>query len=183
MAPHKVAGGREFSLSAALTATAYLAFYLLFTGAIQHITTPTIGIRGPHIIYTYTETTLYAGPLIQIIGDGYLINIRLYPVALAAAISTLLGINAGLLWTLYRRGVLRACLLGGTWGGSGGLLASIISFGYACCGWPASLAIFGAGLIASLSPYLTAAAALLLAANAYNLNRRLKIVRGGFHAK
>jgi hypothetical protein len=59
-------------------------------------------------------------------------------------------------------------------GGIGGLLASIISFGYACCGWPASLAIFGVSLIASLSPYLTAIAVALLAANAYTLNRRLK---------
>jgi hypothetical protein len=183
MAPHKVAGGREFGLSAALTATAYLAFYLLFTGAIQHLTTPTIGLRGAHIIYTYVETTLYVGPIIQIIGDGYLINIRLYSVALAAAISILVGINAGLLWNLYRRRVLRACLLGGTWGGAGGLLASVISFGYACCGWPASLAIFGTGLIASLSPYLTTSAALLLAANAYNLNRRLKTLTGGLQAK
>jgi hypothetical protein len=84
------------------------------------------------------------------------------------------GVNTGLIWTLYRKKLLKTCLLGGTWGGIGGLLASIISFGYVCCGWPASLAIFGVSLIASLSPYLTAIAIALLAANAYVLNRRLK---------
>jgi Na+/melibiose symporter-like transporter len=43
----------------------------------------------------------------------------------------------------------------------------------AAAGQP-SLAIFGVSLIASLSPYLTAIAIALLAANAYTLNRRLK---------
>jgi hypothetical protein len=114
--------------------------------------------------------------LLQLVGDGYLVNIRVYPLPLAAVLSGLVGINAGLLWTLYRRGLLRACLLGGTWGGVGVLLATVISFGYVCCGWPVSLAIFGVSLIASLSPYLTAIAIALLAANTYTLNRRLKLL-------
>jgi len=174
MAPRKVAVGHEFGVSAGLAAVAYLVFYLFFTGALQYTSTTPLGIEGIHLIYTYVETTLYTGPLIQVVGDGYILNIRLIPLPLAAILSTLVGVNTGLIWTLYRKKLLKACLLGGAWGGLGGLLASIISFGYVCCGWPASLAIFGVSLIASLSPYLTALAIALLTANAYTLNRRLK---------
>ncbi len=174
MATLKIDDRRVLGLPAALAATAYLAFYLLFTGAVQYTATTPIGIKGVHPIYTYVETTLYTGPLIQVVGDGYILNIRLIPLPLAAVLSALVGVNTGLIWTLYRKKLLKACLLGGAWGGLGGLLSSIISFGYVCCGWPASLAIFGVSLIASLSPYLTALAITLLAANAYTLNRRLK---------
>ncbi|MEM2973377.1 MAG: hypothetical protein QXS50_04425, partial [Candidatus Caldarchaeum sp.] len=101
------------------------------------------------------------------------VNIRVYPALLGVVVSSLVGYNTGLLYTLLRKRLLRTCLLGTAWSGVGGLLASVISFGYVCCGWPASLALFGVGLITALSPYLTAAAITLLAANAYVLAKRL----------
>jgi hypothetical protein len=155
---------------------AYMVFYLFFTGALQYLTIPSIGIPLTRIILTTVETPLYTGPLIQVVGDGFLLNIRIYPALIGVVISLLVGLNAGLIWTLYRRRLLKACLMGGAWGGISGLLASIISFGYVCCGWPASLALFGIGLITSLSPILTMAATAILVVNAILLNKRLNIL-------
>jgi hypothetical protein len=116
MATLKIADQHVLGPPAALAATAYLAFYLLFTGAIQYTATTPIGIKGIHPIYTYVETTLYTGPLLQIVGDGYILNIRITPLPLAAVLSALVGVNTGLIWTLYRKKLLKTCLLGGTWG-------------------------------------------------------------------
>jgi len=95
MATLKIADQHVFGPPAALAATAYLAFYLLFTGAIQYTATTPIGIKGIHPIYTYVETTLYTGPLLQIVGDGYILNIRITPLPLAAVLSALVGVNTG----------------------------------------------------------------------------------------
>ncbi len=157
-------------------AFSYLIFYLFFTGAFQYLEIPRIGIQSTQFILTSVESALYTGPLIQVMGEGFLLNLRIYPALLGAVISALVGLNAGLIWTLYRRGLLRACLMGSAWGGVSGLLASIISFGYVCCGWPASLALFGLGLVTSLSPLLTGLAATLLLFNAFILNRRLNLL-------
>jgi len=166
----------ERPVAFASATTAYLLFYVFFTGAVQVLQTPSLGIRNTSIIITQVTTQLYTGPLIQIIGEGYLINIRLLSVMLGMAIAGLVGYNAMIIWVLFRNGWLKTCLIGGTGGGVAGLLASIISFGYICCGWPASLTIFGIGLISFISPYLTAAAATLLTANAFILRTRLKTI-------
>jgi hypothetical protein len=91
MATLKIADRHVLGPPAALAATAYLAFYLLFTGAIQYTATTPIGTKGIHPIYTYVETTLYTGPLLQIVGDGYILNIRITPLPLAAVLSALGG--------------------------------------------------------------------------------------------
>ncbi|MEM4183818.1 MAG: hypothetical protein QXG52_08335 [Candidatus Caldarchaeum sp.] len=150
----------------------YYVFYLMFTGAAQYIAAPRIGIQQTVFVLTHVESQLYTGPMLQIIGDGFVVNLRIFPALIGLVISTLVGYNAGLLLLLYMKGLLRACLIGTAWSGVGGLLASIISFGYLCCGWPLSLAFFGIGLMALLSPYLTAVAFLLLAINAYILTKR-----------
>ncbi|MCX8201099.1 MAG: hypothetical protein N3H84_03235 [Candidatus Caldarchaeum sp.] len=165
---------RTLILSTAASSTAYYLFYLFFTGAVQLFQTPRLGIQNISIIFSTVETQLYTGPLIQIVGDGFVLNMRIYPVLLGVLISLLVGYNAGILFTLWRKRLLRVCLVGSAWSGVGGLLASVVSFGYVCCGWPASIALFGVGLVTAFSPYLTAAAVALLALNGYVLRRRLQ---------
>jgi|GEM_PF-1035792 hypothetical protein len=165
---------RQIITYSAPPAVAYFLFYLFFTGAAQLMQTPRIGITSIVFVYTFVETQLYTGPLLQVVGDGFVFNLRLYPMLLGVVVSALVGYNAGLLFTLYRRGMLRTCLLGTAWSGVGGLLASIISFGYLCCGWPVSLIFFGVAAVTALSPILTAAAVTLLAINAYILTKRIQ---------
>lgn len=165
----------QLAYSSASAAAAYYLFYLFFTGAAQLFQLPPLGISSITVITSFVETQLYTGPLLQVVGEGFVLNLRVYPALLGMLVAGLVGYNAGLIYTLYRRGLLRACLLGSAWSGVSGLLASVISFGYVCCGWPASLALFGVGLISALSPALTAAAVMLLTANAYILAKRLKI--------
>ncbi|MEM4495615.1 MAG: hypothetical protein QXE96_07470 [Candidatus Caldarchaeum sp.] len=167
---------KHLALSSSVAAMAYFLFYLFFTGAAQYIEAPRIGIASTTVVVTFVETQLYTGPLIQVVGDGFVFNLRIYPAVLGVFISLLLGYNAGILYTLYRHGLLRTCLMGTAWSGLGGIFASAISFGYLCCGWPVSLAIFGVSSIIALSPYLTAAAITLLAVNAYVLTKRWKLV-------
>lgn len=165
---------KTFMVSAAVSSIAYYLFYLFFVGAAQLFQTPRVGIQSVAVIFSFIETQLYTGPLLQLVGEGFVLNIRIYPAILGVVISALVGYNAGILLTLQRKGLLRACLIGSAWSGVGGLLASVISFGYVCCGWPASLALFGIGLVTALSPYLTAAAITMLAFNGYVLNKRLR---------
>ncbi|MDW8083942.1 MAG: hypothetical protein RMI49_01915 [Candidatus Caldarchaeum sp.] len=165
---------KTLAVAAAASTIAYYLFYLFFTAAAQLFQTPRIGIESISVIFSFIETQLYTGPLLQVVGEGFVLNIRVYPALLGVLISLLVGYNAGILFTLSRKRLLRACLVGSAWSGVGGLLASVISFGYVCCGWPASLALFGVGLITALSPYLTAAAVALLALNAYVLRMRLR---------
>ncbi len=165
---------RQLITYSAPSAIAYFLFYLFFTGAAQLIQTPRIGIASTAFVYTFVETQLYTGPLLQVVGDGFVFNLRIYSMLLGLVVSALVGYNAGLLLTLYRRGMLRTCMLGTAWSGVGGLLASVISFGYLCCGWPVSVVFFGVAAVSALSPFLTAAAITLLAINAYMLSKRFQ---------
>ncbi|MEM4294482.1 MAG: hypothetical protein QXX19_00190 [Candidatus Caldarchaeum sp.] len=165
---------RQKAYSAAAAAIAYYIFYLFFTGAVQVNSLPPLGISSVAVMMTFVETQLYTGPLVQVVAEGVVVNIRVYPALLGVVVSSLVGYNAGLVYVLFRRRLLRTCLLGTAWSGVSGLLASVISFGYVCCGWPASLALFGVGLITALSSYLTGAAITLLAVNAYVLAKRLQ---------
>ncbi|MEM4288104.1 MAG: hypothetical protein QXV97_04785 [Candidatus Caldarchaeum sp.] len=176
MAVVKVINRAEAYAAAVLITISYMIFYMFFTGAAQYIQTARLGIPETRLILTEVQTQLYSGPLIQVVGDGFILNIRVYPLLIGLAVSSIVGLNGTLLWLIYRRRLMRACLLGGAWGGVGGVIASIASFGYVCCGWPASLALFGLSIVASLSPYLTTAAIILLAANGYTLHRRLNII-------
>lgn len=56
MATLKIADRHVLGPPAALAATAYLAFYLLFTGAIQYTATTPIGIKG--IPNTHMDTSM-----------------------------------------------------------------------------------------------------------------------------
>ncbi|MEM2238065.1 MAG: hypothetical protein QXR26_08225 [Candidatus Caldarchaeum sp.] len=177
MAVVKVINRAEAYAAAILITICYMVFYMFFTGAAQYIHTARLGIPETRLILTEVQTQLYTGPLIQVVGDGFIINLRVYPMLVGLLVSTLVSLNGTLVWILYRKKLLRTCLLGGAWGGLAGFAASIVSFGYVCCGWPASLALFGLGLVATLSPYLTTAAIILLAANSYTLYRRLTILQ------
>ncbi len=173
MAAVQVKMRREKISAAVLFMITYLFFYLFFTGTVQYIQTPRLGIVGLSLIFTEVKSQLYSGPLVQVIGDGFILNVRMYPFLLGLLVASLVGFNGAVIWALYRLKALRLCLLGGVWGGLGGWVANIVCFGYVCCGWPASLAMFGIGVIASLSPYLTILAIILLTANGYVVYRKL----------
>lgn len=157
------------------TLLAYLAFYIYFTGVVQVFPLP-FGVAGFTISTGYMEGQLYTGPVLQLIYGANIVSVKILPIPLAVALATLFGVNASLLWHLYRKRLLRACLLGGAGGGVGALLASVASFSYACCGWPLSIGLMGVSLISVISPYLTAAALILLAYNAFMLRHRIRVL-------
>ncbi|MEM1944780.1 MAG: hypothetical protein QW756_03525 [Nitrososphaerota archaeon] len=160
---------------------AYMVFYSYFTGLAQLFTLP-YPVAGSAAVIGQMVGELYTGPVLQLFWGQYLLNIRLLPIPIAIALSTLFAVNASLLWYLYRSRLLRTCLLGGAGGGLGTIMASVASFSYTCCGWPISLGLMGAGLISVLSPYLTTAALILLGYNAYMLWARVRILgRAGPH--
>ncbi len=152
----------------------YLIAYSLFTGAVQYIPAQHLGLDNAYLVFTNVETQTYSGPLIQLIGDGYMLDFRVFSLIIGAVISVLVGINIAILWRLYRAGKLRACLVGGAGGGSGALIANLACSAYLCCGWAPSLIVLGTALTTSISIITTPISIALLAFNAVILTKRAR---------
>ncbi|MDJ0269318.1 MAG: hypothetical protein NXY59_01990 [Aigarchaeota archaeon] len=160
----------------AASSLGYLAFYIFFTGTAQYLTTPAYGIEGIHVKLMSIETQTYTGPILQLIGDGYLITVRLVPAAIGAVLAALVGVNVSILWYLYRARSLKACLLGGGAGGAGALIANLACFSYLCCGWAPSLIILGTAFTAAFGTAISAIAIALLTLNAIILAKRMNAI-------
>ncbi len=157
-----------------LALVGYYLFYTYFTGSIQYLPTPSYGIKSVKIVYVFFSSETYSGPGLEIVGNGFLIMVRIYPLLLGFLLSFLFGLNIAYLWQIYRAGMLRSCLLAGSGSGAAAIVASLVSAGYLCCSWTPSLLLLGGSLIASLGMLPSLIAAALLTLNAYILSRRIE---------
>ncbi|HIQ29517.1 MAG TPA: hypothetical protein EYH45_03030 [Candidatus Caldiarchaeum subterraneum] len=157
-----------------LSSIVYLVVYSIFTGAIQYIPAQHLGLNRIYVIFTSVETQTYTGPMMQIIGEGFILAFRIISIAVGAAIALLVGFNIGIMWRMYRLGKLKTCLVGGAGGGSGALIANLACSAYLCCGWAPSLLVLGTALSASLTTITTPISISLLTVNAILLTKKTK---------
>ena len=159
-----------------LSTIAYLTFYSLFTGAIQYLPAQRLELERNFILLTYVTSQTYTGPLLQIIGEGYLIDVRIISAIMGVVVSVLFGINISILWKLYRTGKIRTCLVGAGGGGTAALIASLACSSYLCCGWAPSLILLGVAAATTLTMVTTPIAIALLTINAIILTKRARQV-------
>ncbi|MDW8043805.1 MAG: hypothetical protein RMJ30_06175 [Nitrososphaerota archaeon] len=155
---------------------AYFVAFSSLSGAASVWTTPRIGISGIVVTPAFIESQAYTGPALQLIGDGFVVTLKVYAVLLGALLSFLLALNAFYLLTLYAQGRLRTCLVVGGGSAIGAFIGTLASTFYLCCGWAPSLilALMGIGVASTLGMIPGYIGAALLAFNAYVLRLRVK---------
>ncbi len=161
---------------AIISGIAYLTGYSFFSGSLTYNAAPPLGIRGVLLVPAFIESQTYTGPATQVIGDGFVLTVRWYALALGVIISVLLALNVYYLTALYVTGRIRSCLVvsGGSFAGA--LLGFMASAFYLCCGWAPSLILVAlgigmAGTLGLIPGYIGAA---LLGLNAWVLRKRVK---------
>ncbi|GBC75288.1 hypothetical protein HRbin06_00605 [archaeon HR06] len=151
----------------------YFIFFSYFTGSLQIFETPPLGIEGIKILFVNFKSTTYSGPGFEVITEGLIIFLRLFPLLMGLVLSYLLYLNLSLILKLKSKGLLRTCLLGST----SSFLATISSVSYLCCGLAPSIILLGSSTLAYLGFLPSLIAISLLTLNLVILKRRSLILK------
>jgi len=146
----------------------YFIFLSYFTGSLQVIETSPLGIKGIKILFVNFKSTSYSGPGFEVITEGLIIFLRLFPLLMGLILSYLLYLNLSLILKLRDKGLLRSCLLGST----SSLLATLSSVSYLCCGLAPSIVLLGSSTLAYFGFLPSLIAISLLTLNLIILRRR-----------